>query len=237
MINVVLITTGSRPDLLRQSIQSLLNNAYAMADIHLTVVVDGLGVGAFEAITDHLTDCDAVISCPTGVGASAARNIGASSIPKYRRGSHVCFFDDDIYAVKGWDVALLDLSKALPGALCSGHGHPYNHGEPAGDAAAGIPPHTRPLVISTVNFFMPWAMWDQVGWFQEPGGASGSEDFDWCMRASKLGYGFAVTEPHCIIHTGLRSSNGKPIVGFDQMVEQNNRLIELFKLKNVVING
>jgi GT2 family glycosyltransferase len=88
-------------------------------------------------------------------------------------------------------------------------------------------------VLSTVNIAMPWKVWDKVGPFIEPGGPGGSEDVDWCRRATKLGYGFAVTDPHCVIHTGLVSSSGKQIVGYEQMVEQNKRLQELYGIKEL----
>ncbi len=227
MLNVVLITTGKRPDLLGQSIESMFANAAEATQIHLTAVLDGFSPRT--SVLKYLTVlADSTIVLASSQGASAARNIGASSIPAYKRGSHVCFFDDDIYACPGWDKTLLSLSRALPGALVSGHGHPYNHGEPhPGDPDAAlepIPPHTVPLVISTVNFFMPWGMWDSVGYFIEPGGPGGSEDYAWCMAAAKKGYGFAVAEPQCVIHCGLTSSMGKQIVGYAEMVAQNERL-------------
>lgn len=229
-IDVVMITTGKRPELLQQSLLSMHLNTVVNERYSLTVVVDG-GVGFDFHRLNPLTFYDTLIVNQHAVGASASRNIGSSSIPKYRRGSHVCFFDDDVYACPGWDRTLLSLSKALPGALVSGHGHPYNHGDLGGE---DLPPHTKPLVISTVNFFMPWSMWDHVGWFTEPGGAGGSEDHDWCCRASRLGYGFAVSEPQVILHCGLTSSTGKKIVGYEEMVKQNEWLIAEHGIKGVI---
>ena len=242
-INVVLVTTAARSELLEQSINSICQNAELEKSIDLTVVMDGYEwatappqkLGLIHGVL--MPQVDRLIISDDRVGASAARNIGASSIPLYRRGSHVCFFDDDIYACPGWDRTLLGLLRALPGALCSGHSHPYNHGDPGGDPDAllvPIPPHVKPLVISTVNFLMPWAMWDHVGMFEEPGGPGGSEDYAWCMRAKKLTYGFAVSDPQCVIHCGLTSSSGKQIVGFDEMKKQNEELIAMHKLKGVI---
>ncbi len=96
------------------------------------------------------------------------------------------------------------------------------------------PGYGRPLVISTVNMLMPWSLWDDVGFFTEPGGAGGSEDYDFCMRAKATGYGFAVTEPQVILHTGLTSTTGKQIVGYDEMTKQNERLIKQHGLKGVI---
>ncbi len=226
-IDVILVTTATRDDLLDQSMRTIRHNA--VGDIHLTTVVNS------PERTIAWSNEPVTTSILTGpVGASDARNRGASSIPKYARGSHVAFFDDDVFCLKGWDQTLLDLSHALPGALVSGTGHPFNHGKLHIDEDGVIPPHTKPLVISTTCFFMPWSMWDYVGYFALPGGPGGSEDYDWCMRASKLGYGFAVSHEHCVIHTGLTSTTGKQIVGYGEMVQQNERLITQHGLKGVI---
>lgn len=231
MIDVVCITTATRNQMLEQTLNSLWQNAQNANDIRLALVHDGCKHVPFES--DGTSPNVTFIVNGGSQGASASRNIGAGSIPKYRRQKYVMFTDDDVYFCPGWDKALMELSKALPARLCSGHGHPFNQ--------AKIYEHqnwhlryAEPLLCSTVNFFMPWEMWDDVGYFREPGGSGGSEDYDWCMRAKAKGYGFAVTEPQCVIHCGLTSSDGKQIVGYNEMVAQNERLIELHGLQGKV---
>jgi GT2 family glycosyltransferase len=82
---------------------------------------------------------------------------------------------------------------------------------------------------------MPWSLWDDVGYFTEPGGPGGSEDYDYCMRAKAKGYGFAVTEPQCVIHCGLTSSSGNRIVGYSEMCTHNEQLIRQYGLEGNVI--
>ncbi len=243
-IDVIVATTGRRQVLLQQTLESIYVNAADHDALTLTLVVDGAAYWVECGRLANLMLRSKAIMNYANVGASAARNIGASSIPKYRRGSHVCFFDDDIYAVKAWDAALMTLSNNMPDAIVSGHSHPYNGFEVTVSGVRSIdsdgkviehtPGYGRPLVISTVNMLMPWSLWDDVGFFQEPGGAGGSEDYDFCMRAKAKGYGFAVTEPQVIIHTGLTSTTGKQIVGYDEMVKQNERLIKQHGLKGVI---
>jgi hypothetical protein len=57
---------------------------------------------------------------------------------------------------------------------------------------------------------------------------------NWCQRAAIKAVGFAVTNPQCVIHCGLKSSNGKEIVGYDAMVDQNRRLIKEYGLEGKV---
>lgn len=228
-MNIVLITTDSRPALVDQSVRSMVDNADRWGDHALTIVVDGGGSRIADEFEPHFT-----IINRNRQGASASRNIGACSIPKYRRQSHVMFLDDDVFMCPGWDVRLMELADQFPRSIVSGYGHPYNHAEMHSFALNGhMVPYGEPLIISTVCMLMPWALWDDVGFFSEPGGPGGSEDYDFCVRAVKKQYDFVISEPHLVIHTGLMSSSGKPIIGHREMVDQNKRLVELHGLKDV----
>lgn len=224
-MNVILISSGQRPQLLWQSIRSLGDNASRWEDHTLTIVYDG--IDPVIQLTQTPLPGVTIIQNALPQGASASRNIGASSIPKYRRQSHVMFLDDDVYMVKGWDEKLTELAHVQSDSILSAYGHPFNHGEKmkAHHTSDRYVHFTEPLVISSVCMLMRWELWDDVGCWTEPGGAGGSEDYDYCMRAKAKGYGFAVTEPQTVIHCGLTSSTGKSIVGYDESVKQNEALI------------
>src|SRR3990167_2432775 len=209
-MNIVLITTDKRPAILTQSIESMITNAVDWERHTLTTVVDGWQLNPEAGAV--LSDYSQLGIMTRGVGASRSRNIGASSIPKYLRQSHVMFVDDDVYACPRWDE---QLESVIPDyfAIVSGHAHPYNHTVLV-DEPACI--HTN--VISTVHMVMPWELWDKIGWFAEPGGPGGSEDVDYCKRTVDRGHSLVITKPHCIIHTGITSSSGKPIVGAEMVM-------------------
>lgn len=236
-MNIVLITTGMRPDLLVQSMESLANNAADWSQHHLTLVFDAPEPGYGLAIP-YEPNTEIVLN--PRVNASAARNIGAGSIPKYRRQENVLFLDDDVYMCPGWDEKLNLLSAVRPTRIYSGYSHPYNVAEPYGHPihTLEIPDYWfkygEPLVISSVAMMMPWKIFDDVGPWDEPGGPGGSEDYAICMRAKDKGYGFAVTDPQCVIHTGLTSSRGEQIVGYKELAQQNWDLIDLYQLKGKV---
>lgn len=226
-MNIVLITTGRRTLLLSQSIDSLISNAVNWSQHTMTVVSDGrseaYGVSAsFEE--------PAIIINPSPQGASASRNIGAGSIPKYRRQEHILFLDDDVWLAPGYDNVLLDLSRQFEHYLISSYGHPFNQEQ----ELAGATSARFPLVLSSVCMFMSWSAWDEIGFWTEPGGAGASEDFEYCARAAKLGYGFAVSNPHACIHTGLCSSRGDRIVGYDLLEQQNKRLEKLYGVEGKI---
>lgn len=228
-MNIILISTYSRPLLFHHTLHSLYQNGKA-TEHHVTVVINGSG----NQLPGPIGNVS--IYTPEG-GASAARNIGASSIPKYRRQHYLMFTDDDAFFAKEWDEKLLDLADHHGGmSIVSGHAHPFNHAESKYEPhnmLNGCISYGQPLVISSVNMLMSWDLWDEVGFFAEPGGAGGSEDYDYCMRAKAKGYGFAVTEPQVVLHTGITSSNGRPIVGQKEVMDNNRKLMEIHGLKDV----
>jgi glycosyltransferase involved in cell wall biosynthesis len=233
-VNIVIVSTGNRPKLLEQSVQSILDNSVHLQNHRLTLVLDG-----YRSTPDLNTDLwerslGTYINNRVRQGASASRNIGASSIPKYRRQEYVCFFDDDVYCVPGWDAQIEDVLRHTSNTAVSGHAHPYNHTILGDMRHYGF---QLTNVLSTVNIACPWSMWDDVGFFAEPGGPGGSEDVAWCARATKKVYGLAVTVPQCVIHTGVTSSSGRPIVGADSVAANNRQLEQLHRIDGKVKYG
>ena len=238
IIDIVMITNRSRPELLCQSVNSIyLNSSYSIGKT-LTVVFDQneeLAIVKPPPIVHGST----FIFNGIQRGASASRNIGAGSIPKHRRGEYVLFLDDDVYMCPHWDEALLLLAEGRPCAILSGYGHPFNQYDDTGTHHYYAEPGTgihwgEPLVISSVAMMMPWETFDEVGPWDEPGGPGASEDYALCMRAKSKRYGFGVTEPQRIIHVGLRSTSGEKIVGYDELYKQNTQLIEQYELQDKV---
>ncbi len=235
-MNIVMIATANRIDLLKQSLRSLRDNAADFTSHHLTLVMD-----TYQMV-DRFADAQTLIINTKTQGASASRNIGAGSIPRYRRQEHVLFLDDDVYMCQNWDEKLLELSRWSPTNIISGYSHPFNQCESwvvDSTLFKGFGTSMsfgRPLVISSVAMMMPWSIFDDVGPWDEPGGPGGSEDFALCMRArDKFGYGFAVTDPQCVIHTGLMSSGGTAIAGYKELCEQNDKLLDFWNIRGRVI--
>lgn len=216
----------------------MILNASKWNNHTLTIVMDGL-----LPLTSHGEKADTVILNWNPQGASASRNIGAGSIPKYRRQKFVMFCDDDCYFCPGWDRILQDYLVNLKYTIVSGHQHPYNQAKRTSQRFYRAPimgfgfnvEIDVPLVLSTVHMVMPWEIFDDCGPWDEPGGPGGSEDYAFCMRAKALCYKFAVTVPMCVLHTGLSSSSGKQIVGYEEMVTQNESLIKQYGLEGKVI--
>ena len=221
-IDIICISNGSRPELLYQTLASAKDNASHWIDCSLTIVYDGIAPIIIPQIPGPT-----LIHNTRQQFASASRNIGAGSIPKYRRGGYVLFLDDDTYMCKGWDRAMLKL--ASPNAIISGYSHPFNRYD-IETAFYGVP-----LVISSVCMMMSWQMFDRAGPWDEPGGRGASEDYALCCRArDNHNACFAVTKPQVCIHAGLRSNDGQEIVGYHELQNQNNALIKQYGLEGKV---
>jgi GT2 family glycosyltransferase len=226
-----------RPELLVQTLESVANNAADWSQHHLTLVVDGHEYWMMgKRLPVKELPGQVLINTSDRVGASAARNIGAGSIPKYRRQQHVLFLDDDVYMVNRWDEKLMQLAAACPIDIISGYSHPYNQLELCSlildDREFNF---GRPLVVSSVAMMMAWKTFDDVGPWDEPGGPGGSEDYAICMRAKDRGHDFAVTDPQCVLHTGLMSSTGTAIVGYKELCEQNDKLLDFWNIRGRVV--
>ena len=238
-MNIIVVTTNSRPQILAQTMLSIVDNAVNLSQHRLVLVVDGDTDLIFRNQDWFIRSVGTLIINSGSQGASASRNIGASSIPKYRRQECVCFFDDDVYCTPGWDRQIEDALKHSKStrpiaAVVSGHAHPYNHTVLDDRSHFG---YRLTTVLSTVNIVCAWSIWDIVGWFTEPGGPGGSEDVDWCARATKKGYDLAVTNPQCVLHTRLASSSGKPIVGANEVAANNRQLAQLHHIEGSVRYG
>ena len=228
-MDIVVVTTGLREDLLRQTLNSLNTNATSKNNHPITLVIDGHRGEKIKY--NYPVDC--IITPSLIQGASRCRNIGAGSIPKYRRQSHIMFCDDDVWFAPGYDQALEEMAEALPRHLLSLYGHPYNQEE----KREGFSMANFPLLISSVCPFMSWEAFEEIGFWLEPGGPAASEDFEFCSRAKKLGYGFAVSDPNYAIHTGITSSSGQKIVGWDLLEKKNKELEQCHRAKGRVIYG
>jgi hypothetical protein len=225
-VNIVCITGGTRPTLLHQTLDSMMNNAENWNAHTLTVVFDGLPEEGFKHVA-----VGTLIYNRYRLSASACRNIGAGSVPKYRRQQWLMFCDDDVWFAPKWDVILMDLTKLYPRHIISAYGHPFN----IEDARPGVVCAKFPIVISSVCPLMSWGAFDEIGWWIEPGGPGSSEDVHYCARAAKLRYGFVITNPHRAIHTGLTSFYGGKIVGYEHLVAQNKRLEALYGVTGKVV--
>ena len=233
-MDIVVVTTLERTELLEQTIDSMVKNAEGWSRHKLVVVCD-LSGEEWDVRPSSLATkmVDRVIIHPSRKGASASRNVGAASIPRNHRQRLVMFSDDDCYYCPGWDVQMEGMLAVSPRIAVSGHAHPYNL--PASEVLyMGRCRARQATVLSTVQMAMPWRVWDEIGGFMEPGGPGGSEDVEWCGRAVYEGVKLYVAEPQCVIHCGLTSTSGKQIVGYELMVKQNAELLRLYNLHNGV---
>lgn len=216
MVNICLITNGSRPRLLEQTLLTLIENTSDKQQFNLTIVFDGV----------HEDSMPGWLSCnktmlglyPPCYIVGRLKNLGAYwSEKQFGRGEWLCFLDDDMALFPGW----LEKMTALAGSsnqlrLLGGVRHPFHgvnieqqtgrYGWQSTDAVAGY------------CHFMRWSIWDKFGPYDAHAQGTGqSEDFAFSRKIVDVGGKVGYIHPPVMAHTGITDSSGKTILGANQI--------------------
>lgn len=199
----VVIATRGRPELLRSAVRSILGQDYA-GDITVTVVFDQTAVDPLDDIQVPVRG-RRVRTVPNTrtPGLAGARNTGIQG----STGDLIAFCDDD----DEWLPAKLDRQvqawKREPSAVLVATGIRI---ETSGRSLDRLPPErtefadlirSRTTEIHPSSFLMRRAdVVQRIGLVDEELPASYGEDYDFLLRAARLGYILGVPEPLVIVH-------------------------------------
>ena len=221
MTNIVLITNGSRPRLLAQTLRTLYVNTPA-DQYTLTMVTDGHIEFPFEQ--DWGERISVIGMRPPCNVLGRLKNLGIYwSEKQFGRGEWLCVIDDDLAFFPGW---LEKMQKAMESSnqlhILGGIRHPYhqtdtllNGGIEITDAVAGY------------CHFMRWEMWDRFGPYDAHAKGTGqSEDFAICRKIVDAGGKVGYIQPAVTAHCGVTDSLGRPAVGMDKIQRKLGVLYE-----------
>lgn len=226
--NIVLLSKD-RWRLTQQAIISIVDHTPSN-DYTLTVVDDGSTEPWYhDALDIHqkFRNNHARLSLFPGTGlVGGNRNLGAwYSEQAFGRGDYLCFLDNDVYCKLKWLDRLIAASRSLTTPfLLGGCQHPY-HGSNGGtyETSWGS---ARPVdAVAGYSMFMNWDTYGMCGPFVEnQKGIGASEDFKFSQDVKKAGGMVAYIHPPCLLHCGITNSDGKPAVGADQFIREENVL-------------
>lgn len=211
MTSIILISNGSRPRLLEQTLKTLESNT-PEGSYTLTIVADGdIDMRSRVAFAPWITSITVDLSCNI-VG--RLKNIGAAwSEMQFGRGDWLCFIDDDIAFLAGW---LERMTRAMKYAnqtrLLGGARHPY-HGVVGTTAENGFIDLTD--AVAGYCHFMRWSTWDAFGPYDAHAKGTGqSEDYALSRKIVAAGGKVGYIHPPVLAHCGLiKNSEGNPAVG------------------------
>jgi glycosyltransferase involved in cell wall biosynthesis len=114
----VVVPTQDRAALLRDALQSLVQQEYPRESYEIVVVDDGSTDDTSRVVQRYTasTAPRVLAVCQAAAGINAARNAGIKS----SRGDLICFVDDDVEAPRGWLRAMADGAARHPTAGCLG---------------------------------------------------------------------------------------------------------------------
>lgn len=216
MTNIVLITNGSRPRLLEQTLRTLFDNT-PTDQFRLTIVTDGLTAQILlrQVFVDNYPKWD--FNHPQSVSVTPAcsiigrlKNLGAYwSEKQFGRGEWLCFIDDDVAFTPGWleqmDSVMSDNNQVR---ILGGVRHPFHKPN-----EVHVTWHETDAVAGYCHF-MRWSTWDRFGPYDAHAKGTGqSEDFAICRKIVDAGGKVGYIHPPVMAHCGITDSNDKTVLG------------------------
>ena len=237
MTNIILITSGSRPRLLAQTLRTLYVNTPA-DQYTLTMVTDGHMEFPFDQ--DWGERISVIGMRPPCNIVGRLKNLGAYwSEKQFGRGEWICFIDDDVAFFPGWLGQMTAATNVCQ--MIGGNRHPY-HGVNEEITWGSIPGGTfRPgqeieVTTQTIQItdavagychFMRWETWDRFGPYDAHAKGTGqSEDFAICREIVDAGGKVGYIHPPVMAHCGVTDSLGRPAIGMEKIQRKLGVLYE-----------
>ena len=229
----IVLITRDRPELTRQTIETIKANAADWSKHILVVVWDG----PEEELPYFGYFC-------TGkqLGVGGAKNFGVKTHEAFEQlqpDDLLMFTDNDMYYLKDWD-SKLEAAVASATQL-GGWKHPYHEGITFTTMAptSGIGPHIDLQKVDAVTgncFIIKYSDWLKYGPFDANAiGPGQSEDYALSQKIKAGGGVVATLDPPVAIHCGLRNSVGEPAVGWLEMAIMAEKQIRDNKIEDIYL--
>ncbi len=245
----IIIPVHNRPDMTRQTIESLYKNT--IGELFDLWVIDDASEKETKAVLsdlrvkykfNHHTQFK-------NIGPGASRNGITRIITKEKkRGDYLYHSDNDVYFKEGWLKKLIkayetvndfvgltdDPTKIL---LMGGGCHPYLKNNSAIEIKSIKYPGQTDCVIgikdavSGYSQLMTWGTWDKYGPFDESMRGQekkimGSEDYAFCQKIIKDGFKVGAIEPEVVVACGKTNTYGKLATGHETFEDHEGVIVK-----------
>lgn len=236
-MKIILITNG-RPELTRQTIETMQTHT-AYRDKHeLFVVYDG---GAHEEMFKTLKKHLDVEIHPTGspLGVGGAKNFGVECLEYMYGGLDdneiIMFSDNDMYYLPQWDKRLSGIFYN-PIKQLGGWRHPFH--QPSLNAwsgfIVGIGRTTEVDAVTGNCFIIKYSDWKKYGPFDANAlGPGQSEDYALSQRIKAGGDIVATLDSPVAIHCGLANCLGEPATGWEEMAKMAENQLKEYNVERI----
>lgn len=245
----IVLITRDRPELTRQTIETMKKNASDWSKHSLLVVFDQTLDEVVQLPEDLRTSKGDSLACTKKqLGVGGAKNYGAE-LYATTVGYHdpqpddiLMFSDNDMYYLPGWDTAFERALSESPEALqIGGWRHPF-HGwcTLRKDSYFEGQPKPKPSGLLKVDavtgncFVIRWSDWLKYGPFDANAlGPGQSEDYALSQRIKAGGGVVATLSPPVAIHCGLSNSLGEPATGWEEMAAMAEAQMKEHNIKSI----
>lgn len=231
----IVLITRDRPELTKQTIDTMMANAANWRKHDLFVVYDGDGL---DENYKYLQSITLVEIHPTGsqLGVGGAKNFGVECL-EYEA-EHlsdgldddeiIMFSDNDMYYLPNWDLRLESMFHN-PIKQLGGWKHPFH--QPALNSWTGfISGIGRGVEVDAVTgncFIIRYKNWLTYGPFDANAiGPGQSEDYALSQHIKAGGGIVATLDPPVAIHCGLTNCLGEPATGWEEMAKMAEKQLE-----------
>lgn len=202
MLVSIVVLVYNRPELTRQTLDTLARTL-GMSDIpYEVIVVDHASDRETKSVLDEYTDLK-IVSLSENHGVGHGKNQGVAAA----RGTHLYISDNDMYFLPGWLEALVEAHETYWEAKVIGaFRHPF-HGVYERIDRGGVRfEHSDQQVGS--SWFLSKHTWMTYGPLLEDV-SYGVDDVFFCNKISADKYWVGSIAPHRLIHCGLHNSDGR----------------------------
>ncbi|ELR97378.1 glycosyltransferase family 2 protein [Gloeocapsa sp. PCC 73106] len=189
----VIIPTYSRPQQIKDCLESLTALNYPRDDFEVVVVDDGSPMDLQPIVNKFIDTLNLRLIKQSNSGPAKARNTGAQAA----RGEFLVFTDDDCQPHPNWLKAFASGFETAPNSILGGHTLNKLSDNIYSEASQLLIDYLyqyynslgqKPLFFASNNIALPKAVFEQMGRFNTNFPLAAAEDREFCDRALQGGY-------------------------------------------------
>jgi len=233
----IILITRDRPELTKQTIETMRANAANWDKHDLVVVFDGTAEEMDRMFPPGSTDEGEMLTGKQ-LGVGGAKNYGVDW--SYIQGDEILMFsDNDMYYLPGWDKRLEYCLDSWDVVQVGGWRHPYHkQGEYIAIPCEFDDGWGKSLckvdAVTGNCFVIRYKDWLKYGPFDSNAlGPGQSEDYAFSQKIIKDGGIVATLDPPVAIHCGLANCEGNPATGWEEMAQMAEKQIEENKIDRI----
>ena len=213
MILSIVVLAYNRPELTKQTLDSLIATTKDIPVPHEIIVVDNESDTETQEIIQNYQDHLKIIRIDKNIGVGAGKNRGIEQTT----GKYLYISDNDLYYLPGWVDKLVAAHVSFPEVKVIGGFRHHFHGLKKEVEKNGLKLELSDQQVGS-SWFLSRETWDKFGPLKE-GGFIGEDDAIFNHRIRETGAWVGAISPPVVVHCGLTNSEGQKTPGWQHQEE------------------